>query len=47
MTTAKPWLRLRAAGYDAVEVRQPGEINHEIGGAQLVVFDPADVEVIR
>lgn len=45
-TPAQITKMLRDRGYDGVEVRQP-EFNDEIGGSQLVVFDQADVEVIR
>lgn len=31
--------RLKNAGYDSVEVKQPS-FSHEIAGSQLVVFDP-------
>lgn len=36
--------RLTAAGYDSVEVHQPGPINHQAGGSQLLVFNHGDSE---
>lgn len=45
LTPAQITDRLRAAGYDSVEVHQPGPINHQAGGSQLLVFDPADSEM--
>lgn len=36
---------LRARGYDAIEVREVGGISHEVGGNQLIVFDPEAVRV--
>lgn len=37
--------RLIAAGYDSVEVHQPGPINHQVGGSQLLVFNHADSQI--
>ena len=36
--------RLKSLGYDGVEVRQDG-FNHDIGGNQLVAFDPSQIKV--
>jgi hypothetical protein len=36
---------LQREGYDAVEVVEVGGISHEVGGNQLIVFDPARVHV--
>jgi len=45
LTAAQITARLREAGYDSVLVDQPGPINHQAGGSQLLVFDPADSQV--
>lgn len=37
--------RLQAAGYDSVQVHQPGPINHQVGGSQLLVFNHADSQM--
>jgi hypothetical protein len=34
---------LQAHGYDAVEVQEVGGVSHEVGGNQLIVFDPRAV----
>lgn len=45
LTPAQITARLRAAGYDSVLVDQPGPINHQVGGSQLLVFDSGDSEI--
>lgn len=45
LTPAQVTSRLRDAGYDSVLVDQPGLINHQAGGSQLLVFDPADSQI--
>lgn len=45
LTPAQITARLRQAGYDSVLVDQPGPINHQAGGSQLLVFDAADSQI--
>jgi hypothetical protein len=44
LSPAQVTARLKALGYDGVEVRQDG-FNHDIGGSQLVAFDPSQIQV--
>ena len=44
LSPAQVTARLKSLGYDGVEVRQDG-FNHDIGGSQLVAFDPSQIQV--
>jgi hypothetical protein len=44
LSPAQATARLKSLGFDGVEVRQDG-FNHDIGGSQLVAFDPSQIQV--